>query len=156
MICARCGETLSPSDRFCEGCGEPTELGAVTLGANSRREEDDGPAAAVSDRGRARLHNEDAYSLATDGSSAAVVVCDGVATTSEAGVAAGAAARAAIDCLRQGLRSPDKWTDLMADAIHAAQDLLSEQSSHDGPGFEGSTTIVAARQARAGRGGKRG
>jgi PPM family protein phosphatase len=144
VICAKCGESLGPSDRFCEACGEPTELGAATLDATSRREEDRETAAAVSDRGRARPHNEDAYSLATDGDSGALVVCDGVATTSDAGTAAGAASRAAIDRLRQGLRSPDKWTDLMNGAIHAAQDLLSEQSGDEGPGFEGSTTIVAA------------
>jgi serine/threonine protein phosphatase PrpC len=144
VICAQCGEAVRPNDRFCEGCGEPTELGAVQLDANSRREEDNGTAAAVSDLGRVRSHNEDAYYLATDGSSGAVVVCDGVATTRESAVAAGVAAGAAIDCLRRGLRSPDQWTDVMADAIHAAQDLLRAQSSEDGPGFEGATTIVAA------------
>jgi serine/threonine protein phosphatase PrpC len=144
VICAGCGETLNPSDRFCEGCGEPTELGVATLEANSRVEQDNGSAAAVSDRGRVRPHNEDAYSLVTDGGSSAVIVCDGVASTSEAGVAAGAAARAASDCLRQGLGRPDGWVELMDEAIHAAQDLLSEQSGDGRPGFEGSTTIVAA------------
>ena len=144
MICARCGETLAPSDRFCEACGEPTELGTATLDATCRKEEDKGTAAAVSDRGRARPHNEDAYSLATDGDIGAVVVCDGVATTTESGMAAGAASRAAIDRLRRGLRRSDEWTDLMTEAIHAAQDVLSQRSSDDGPAFEGSTTIVAA------------
>jgi serine/threonine protein phosphatase PrpC len=144
VTCAGCGEELKPTDRFCEGCGKPTELGAVDLKGNGRREDDNGTAAAISDRGRVRRYNEDAYSLATDGTSGAVVVCDGVATTTESDVAAGAAARAAIQCLQRGLHDPDRWSDLMSDAIHAAQDVLSQEPGADETGFEGSTTIVAA------------
>jgi serine/threonine protein phosphatase PrpC len=150
VICAACGETLNPTDRFCEGCGEPTELGAQALGADRRVEEDEGAVAAMSDIGRVRRRNEDAYALAVEGSSRAAVVCDGVATTSESGVAAGAAARAALDHLRKGLQDPDTWVDLMADAIRAAQDVLTEPPGSRVSGFEGSTTIVAVL-ARSGQ-----
>jgi serine/threonine protein phosphatase PrpC len=150
LICAGCGEALHPNDRFCEGCGEPTELGAQTLDRGRRQEEDEGAVAAVSDIGRVRRRNEDAYALAVEGSSRAAVVCDGVATTSESAVAAAAAARVALDHLRKGLQDPDAWADLMVDAIRAAQGVMMEQPGGSATGIEGSTTIVAAL-ARSGR-----
>jgi serine/threonine protein phosphatase PrpC len=146
LTCVACGETLLPTDRFCEGCGEPTDLGALTLNADRRQEDDEGAVAAVSDIGRVRRRNEDAYALAVEGSSRAVVLCDGVATTSESGVAAGAAARVARDHLRKGLHDPDTWAGLMVDAIRASQAALAEQPAS----FEGSTTIVAVL-ARSGQ-----
>jgi serine/threonine protein phosphatase PrpC len=150
LTCAACGETLNPTDSFCESCGEPTVLGARKLHAERRQEEDEGAVAAVSDIGRVRRRNEDAYALAVEGSSRAAVVCDGVATTSDSGAAAGAAARVALDHLRKGLGDPETWVGLMADAIRAAQGLLSEHSDTDVTGFEGSTTIVAVL-ARSGQ-----
>jgi serine/threonine protein phosphatase PrpC len=44
-----------------------------------------------------------------------------------------------MEQLRLGLDSSDAWTSVMADAIRSAQAILSTP-----PGFEGSTTIVAA------------
>jgi serine/threonine protein phosphatase PrpC len=149
VSCASCGELLSPADRFCEACGEPTDLFALTSDQSRRTEEDRGVSAAVSDRGRVRSRNEDAYALAVEERNRGVVVCDGVATTRESGLAAGAAARAAIDHLRDGLGRPEAWTDVMAQAIHAAQAVLSEQSGETAR-FDGSTTIVGAL-AGAGR-----
>jgi serine/threonine protein phosphatase PrpC len=150
VICAACGEPLSPSDRYCEGCGEPTELGALTLDSNGREEEDEGAVAAVSDIGRVRRRNEDAYALAVEGSRRAAVVCDGVATTSESGLAAEAASRVALDHLRKGLQDPDTWAGLMDDAIHAAQEVLIKQPDNIVTGSDGSTTIVAVL-ARSGQ-----
>jgi serine/threonine protein phosphatase PrpC len=150
LTCAACGEALNSTDHFCESCGEPTDLGALRLHADRRREEDEGAVAAVSDIGRVRRRNEDAYALAVEGDSRAAVVCDGVATTSDSGAAAGAAARVALDHLRKGMLDPETWAGLMADAIHAAQDSLTEQPAGRVTGFEGSTTIVAVL-ARSGR-----
>ena len=143
MTCTLCGEELNPGDRFCEACGEPTALFEVTANGTSRREEDGGAAAAVSDRGRVRQRNEDAYAVAADETTRAVVVCDGVASTSDAGLAAAAAARAALDQLRDGFGGPDKWADVMVGAISAAQSVLSGPPDDAAGAFEGSTTLVA-------------
>jgi serine/threonine protein phosphatase PrpC len=144
VTCAACGEGLNPSDLFCEACGEPTDLFTLTSAADSRKEEDHGATAAVSDRGRVRARNEDAYAVAAQGPDRAVVVCDGVATTNESWLAAAAAARAAMEQLRLGLGSSDAWTTVMGDAIRAAQAVLSTPSDEERTTFEGSTTIVAA------------
>jgi serine/threonine protein phosphatase PrpC len=144
MTCASCGDLLNPTDRFCEACGEPTDLFALTSDAESRRQDDRGPTAAVSDRGRVRARNEDAFALAVHGDGRAVVVCDGVATTTDSELAAGAAAGAAIEHLRLGLGHPDAWSQLMIDAIHAAQAALGKESDDHPMASEGSTTIVAA------------
>jgi serine/threonine protein phosphatase PrpC len=98
----------------------------------------------VSDRGRRRRRNEDAYSLAAEDDCQAAVVCDGVATTEASGLAAGAAARAAMAELCRGLGTPDKWSVLVGAAIRAAQGVLSASSPYDVPVFQGSTTIAVA------------
>jgi PPM family protein phosphatase len=150
VTCPLCGEELNPGDRFCEACGEPTALFELTAEGDCRREEDCGAAAAVSDRGRVRPRNEDAYAVAVDETTRAIVVCDGVASTSDSGLAAAAAARCALDHLRDGFGGPDKWADVMVGAISAAQSVLSEPPGAGAPVFEGSTTIVAVL-AQAGR-----
>jgi serine/threonine protein phosphatase PrpC len=95
----------------------------------------------VSDRGWRRTRNEDACLVAFDGNKTALVVCDGVASTSDAGLAAAVAARAAIDELKQGFRNESDWSALVGHATLAAQTALGDPVG--GAGLEGCTTFVA-------------
>jgi serine/threonine protein phosphatase PrpC len=125
-------------DRFCESCGSALEAGPDPTG---RRETDLGAVAAVSDRGLHRRRNDDSYAIDTVGEVLLAVVCDGVATTDEAGPAAAAAARAALACLLAGVSDPTGWTSLAQDAVAAAQEAVQLAP---GPSLatDGSTTLA--------------
>jgi serine/threonine protein phosphatase PrpC len=96
-----------------------------------------GPVAAVSDGGRVRPRNEDAFTISSDGDYQAAIVCDGVATTEASGAAAAIAARVAMEEIRQRLTGDGSWTEILPAGIKAAQHALSQD-------FAGATTIVAA------------
>jgi serine/threonine protein phosphatase PrpC len=77
--------------------------------------------------------NQDAYAIHRGQKGTVAVVCDGVSTTPDAGLAAEAACRAAIKCLTDGLATAPA-DQLVAQAVAAAQDAVRT--------VEGSTTIV--------------
>jgi serine/threonine protein phosphatase PrpC len=139
MNCELCTEPVAGTDRFCESCGSPLWPGSESL---DHRETDLGPVAAVSDRGLKRSRNEDYYAIeALDGVLLAAV-CDGVATTEDAGVASAAAARAALDRVLTRAAGTTDWCELAHEAIVAAQQAVAPETRLNIP--YGSTTIALA------------
>ncbi len=96
--CVSCGEREVAGEGYCLSCGhkQPAE--------RDHMEFEDGPASAVTDRGRRHRHNEDAVAIAAtpDGGSV-LVVCDGVSSTAGSAEASLRAAVAARDLLLAGL-----------------------------------------------------
>ncbi len=142
MSCPDCARPVQGPDRFCESCGSPLDGGS---GPGHYRETDLGLIAAVSDRGRQRGHNDDAFAIGAIADRLLAVVCDGVATTTGGGQAADAAARTALGFLTGGLASSSNWPDLALQAVASAQDAFAPGSvaaSHDG---STTLTLVLAR-----------
>jgi serine/threonine protein phosphatase PrpC len=135
-VCARSVDTAS--DRSCDVCGSRWS------GSERRWEVLCGPVGAVSDRGRRRRRNEDSCAVAIEGDAAALVVCDGVASTEGGDIAASVAARVAIAELRRAMRDRAGWQAAVARAALAAQEALDVGSAEAGSGFDGATTMVAA------------
>jgi serine/threonine protein phosphatase PrpC len=98
--------------------------------------------AAVSDRGLHRQHNDDYYAIeAVDGRLLAVV-CDGVASTDDAGPTAAAAAWAAMERLTAGAPATD-WSALAQEAVARAQEAVLPAAELSGDA-DGSTTLTLA------------
>jgi serine/threonine protein phosphatase PrpC len=101
LACAECGGEVS-DDGWCTICGARASNGREHVA-----EQPTPTVAAVSDKGRVHPRNEDAVALAVGdemstlgpGAWAALVVCDGVTTSTDGDAAAFAAARAARDLL---------------------------------------------------------
>ncbi len=167
--CPQCRSAVFEGERFCEACGfklaadvpepeDPRAAGRETpavLPENRQRIHlEEGSAAAVTDRGWRRQRNEDAVALAAVGDRAAVAVCDGVASTSNAHRAAQAAAAAAIRGLDYALHAP-RWParrelhDLFAESFEAAQRAVEAATDdRDRAGdLSPSTTLVVALTA---------
>jgi serine/threonine protein phosphatase PrpC len=126
VICQSCAAPVALQDRFCESCGTPVD-------GDGHRETDLGTAAAITDRGRWRLANEDCYGVHAGPSGLAAVVCDGVSSTADAGRTAEEACRAALEHLVAGIDGPD-WMKLAGSAVAAGQDAVRARP--------GSTTIA--------------
>ncbi len=117
----------------------------------NHEELDLGSAAAVSDRGRRHRFNEDAFSLVSRGGRHAVVVCDGVSTTSNPRGASSAAAGAAMKAIDPALDDPP-WDDdhgmegLLSRAIDQGCRAVARVLPAEDPEYLDlpSTTIVAA------------
>jgi serine/threonine protein phosphatase PrpC len=107
------------------------------------RETDLGLVAAVSDRGLQRLANDDDYAIEAVEGRLLAVVCDGVASTDDAGPTAAAAARAALDRLTSGATATTDWATLAQEAVARAQEAILPAV---GPGAatDGSTTLALA------------
>jgi serine/threonine protein phosphatase PrpC len=111
--CPECGHPRMELDVFCERCGAPNAPATGTHDeAGSER------FGAVSDIGRRRTRNEDAFAVRADGQRVAAVVCDGVASTPWAGAASAQAALAGLRALRPALAD----AGLDAERAHAALD----------------------------------
>jgi serine/threonine protein phosphatase PrpC len=95
--------------------------------------------AAISDRGLHRRRNDDSYAIDIVPGGLVAVVCDGVASTDDAGSAAEAAARAALVSLLAGVGDTIDWTVLAQDAVAAAQRAVQFSA---GPATDGSTTLA--------------
>ncbi len=134
MNCSGCAAPVALQDLFCESCGTPLE-------GSGRRETDLGPAAAITDRGRVRSVNEDAYSIHAGNDALIAVVCDGVSTTAASGWTAEAVCRSVMDHLVAGVDTAD-WMDLAGSAVSAGQEAARSQ--------EGSTTVALGVMGRAG------
>jgi serine/threonine protein phosphatase PrpC len=149
MICSRCGAVAPPGleNHFCESCGlrlrpQGSQIsGAAVLGADL---------AIVTDIGKRHARNEDAGAIAceiVDGQPAyAVVVCDGVSSSSRANELAAFAAAKAQSALTAVLRAgPDGDPECgVAEAIRTAHQAactleLEPEPGKDPPG----ATIVA-------------
>jgi len=114
-----------------------------------RIEQDLGPVAGVTDRGRRRPRNEDALALAVVGDGTVAVVCDGVASTSGAEQASEVAAATALHTLEGALAQPpadlEGWRRLFLEACEAARAELGGVTPLDlSFDEEPSTTLVAA------------
>ncbi|MFE1857751.1 PP2C family serine/threonine-protein phosphatase [Streptomyces anandii] len=130
-VCVACRAGRVDSDGYCENCGhaQPRE--------RDHMEQEDGPVAAVSDRGLRHHRNEDAFAVGRaalpDGSPAVVaVVCDGVSSATRPDEASLAASRAASDCLLAALPRGTHPQQAMHDAIVAAAravDALAGESA---------------------------
>ena len=139
--CPGCGGDVLPGDTFCEACGRriaspgvaaPPETDGGAVENIPRLELALDGVAAVSDRGRRRTRNEDAVGLSylpgPPGVSIAVV-CDGVGSTTDAHLAARAAADAAVTTLEAALAAGDPGPERVAaacgDAFAAARDAVA-------------------------------
>jgi serine/threonine protein phosphatase PrpC len=99
LVCPECSSSISP-DGYCEQCGA-----AAPRIRDHWVEAPVGWVAGVSDRGLRHPSNEDAMAVAAlgaDGGFAALVVCDGVSSSSGSAEASLAAARAARQVLALG------------------------------------------------------
>jgi serine/threonine protein phosphatase PrpC len=142
--CLSCGHWVLEFDAFCEACGA-----RVTPSSAVHVEESYPSVAAVCDRGRRRRRNEDAFAIAARADRVAAVVCDGVASTPDAGRAATLAAHSAMNVLRWGLDVPDLAPPLMRDVLVAAFDAARRAVAplareHPLDGGAPATTWVAA------------
>jgi serine/threonine protein phosphatase PrpC len=144
--CPLCGRPAAPGDRFCELDGTPlADDPAVAVVAVAR------DLAAATHRGRAHEVDEDAHALGRrerdGGPLHALVVCDGVSSSSHGEQAAARAAEAALDTL---LTHADAGGSLdgptaLRDAIRAAHRAACAPGIDAVPGRASSgTTIVAA------------
>jgi serine/threonine protein phosphatase PrpC len=115
LRCAACEAPLVAADRFCERCGARTAESDAADAAEgeaaqppvARLEVDLEIVAAVTDTGRTRRRNEDAFELRALGElGVAVVVCDGISSAVAGDLAARCAAEAAADVLVEALRDP--------------------------------------------------
>ena len=169
--CVRCSSPVFDGERFCEACGTPVTPAADGppgpasgddgsgrgLPADGRRRV--GPAArpdvdlptvgTATDVGLRRHRNEDAAAAVADDRGSAAVVCDGVASTGNAHLAARAAADVTIDVVGRGVEDvedADGATALLVRAFAAAQDAVSGVVTEVPGSMElaPSTTIVAA------------
>ncbi|WP_405613955.1 PP2C family serine/threonine-protein phosphatase [Streptomyces sp. NBC_00076] len=119
QVCVACRAGRVDSDGYCENCGhaQPRE--------RDHMEQEFGPVAAVSDRGRRHHRNEDAFGLGCatlpDGSPALLsIVCDGVSSATRPDDASMAASRVASEALLAALPLGTHPQQAMHDAIVAA------------------------------------
>ena len=155
--CPNCRTAIPSGGRYCEACGTrvagPRNGNAQTPVPPeqvARTQIDLGAVAAVSDRGRRRRRNEDAVKVLADNGRALAVVCDGVASTTDAHQASQTAARAAATVLRPLLTGtgfpPREDLDTAFDAaVLAAQaEVASLVDTSEPSDLSPSTTLVAA------------
>jgi len=140
-VCRACGGTIA-ADGYCELCGEPalserdhwSELPSALVGG-------------VSDRARRKSRNEDAMALAVSGTTAVLVVCDGVSNVPDSDVASLSAARAARDVLVTGAAGSTvgAWSALLVTAAAAADQAIADATGDTSDRVEPpSCTFVAA------------
>ncbi len=146
--CAECGGAVGP-DGWCTVCGARAGNGREHV-----TEQPSPTVAAVSDLGRLHPRNEDAFAIATEGDWAALVVCDGVTSSTDSDVASQAAARAGRDVLVAGGRPASTsgpggraahWSTELVSAARAADAAAKDAAEVVGPSSNPpSCTFVAA------------
>jgi len=158
--CTGCGSPVFDEERFCEACGAPVApTGSAVPDAGPQdaehRDPEPGPTevdldtvGAVTDRGYRRARNEDAVAGAAGDGWAAAVVCDGVASTSHAHLAARAAARTALAVIEAGSAgaSDGGAAALVARSLDEAQRAVTSVATGTASDLElaPSTTAVVA------------
>jgi Serine/threonine protein phosphatase len=139
--CASCGGPVG-ADGYCQLCGTK-----APSARDHYRQQPAGWVAGVCDRGQSHPRNEDAMALWADGDRAALVVCDGVSTSTDSDVAAQAGAEAARDLLGQRLSTADLNDDAITvaliDAAAAANAAVIENTA-EGSANAASATFAAA------------
>ncbi|MBF6171595.1 protein phosphatase 2C domain-containing protein [Nocardia blacklockiae] len=115
--CDRCGATEFDAEGYCTGCGaqhRPPDRAAADLGAVQL----------VTDRGIAHARNEDAVAAAVldtaTGPVIVVAVADGVSTSDDPQVAAGAAVRAGVHACSAALTADRTAPEALLDGLEAA------------------------------------
>ena len=122
--CTSCGELDISEDGYCMSCGhkQPEE--------RDHMEFEDGPLAAVTDRGVRHRHNEDATAIGLlPGGGVVLVVCDGVSSTPGSAEASLDAASAARDLLVQQLGGLDPTSEEIAAALEAATAVAQQRAA---------------------------
>jgi len=124
--CQWCGVSVTADAAVCPVC-----MRSASVAARDRVEIDAGHVAGVSDRGRVRARNDDALFVSAPGDDVAViVVCDGVGSTPDGGIAAQVAADAAGKCLNEAAQSySERLSAATARAIETAARAVTELSS---------------------------
>jgi serine/threonine protein phosphatase PrpC len=151
VVCPLCGRAAAPGDRFCERDGTPL---ADDPAIEARSEGDD--LAGATHRGRAHQVDEDAYAVGRrerDGRPVhALVVCDGVSSSSHGEQAAARAAQAALDVLLAAAHAPGPLDSPAAlrDAVRAAHRAACAPGIEAVPGKASSGTTIVAALAHAG------
>ena len=128
--CATCGGEVG-GDGYCTVCGIKASNGREHV-----VDQPDPAVAGVSDRGLAHTRNEDAMALAVRAGWSALVVCDGVTTSTDSDVASLAAATAARDlhaaAPRPSSGSPaarvTHWSEQLKAAAEVAGDAAAKTS----------------------------
>jgi serine/threonine protein phosphatase PrpC len=152
VVCPLCGRPAAPGDRFCERDGTP--LGDDPA-IDARAEGDD--LAGATHRGRAHQVDEDAYAIGRrerDGRSLhALVVCDGVSSSSHGEQASARAGQAALDVLLAAAHAPGPLDGPAAlrEAVRAAHRAACAPGIEAVPGKASSGTTMVAAIAHAGR-----
>ena len=153
--CPRCGSPVFEDERFCEACGtsvtpepvpEPDRAPVPAAEADPPVELDLEAVGAVTHRGYRRARNEDAVAGAAGTGWSAAVVCDGVASTSNAHLASGAAVHTALAVLEAGAAAAtdDTSAALVVRSLVEAQAAVSAVAPDAAGGLElaPSTTAV--------------
>jgi PPM family protein phosphatase len=137
--CQKCDSTDLEPDGFCNQCGfrNPTKRDHFEQVIN-------GDFVAVSDRGIKHSQNEDCFAIQQlgDGRSV-VVVCDGVSSSSNPGIASQQASQTACRSIQQSLEAGIEPNVALREAIAVAQSVVAKLVPL-GRGEPPSTTIVAA------------
>jgi serine/threonine protein phosphatase PrpC len=145
--CRACGYAVgSAADAWCEACGAaltaeppvPPEAPVVV---------DAGRVAGVSDAGRVRSRNEDAFAVEATERGLLAVVCDGVASSRGGRAAAHEAARAAVAALAATMCPGGTWEPagaMEAAVERAAAAVAALAPAGTDPGRAPSCTFVAA------------
>ena len=137
--CQKCGSTDLEADGFCNQCGFRNPI------HRDRFEQVLQPSfAAISDRGIRHSQNEDCFAVSqlADGRSI-IVVCDGVSSSTNPGMASQSASQSACDSIQQSLNSNLDPEAALIEAIHQAQTAVAKLAAIS-KGEPPSTTIVAA------------
>ncbi len=137
--CQKCDSTDLEPDGFCNQCGfrNPTKRDRFEQIINPNF-------VAISDRGIKHSQNEDCFAIQqlSDGR-AVLVVCDGVSSSSNPGIASQQASQTACRSIQRSLEADVEPSQALLEAIAAAQSTVAKLVP-SGHGEAPSTTIVAA------------
>ena len=137
--CQKCGSTDLEADGFCNQCGFRNPI------HRDRFEQILQPGfAAISDRGIRHSQNEDCFAVAqlADGRSI-IVICDGVSSSTNPGMASQSASQSACESIQQSLNNSLDPEAALVEGIRQAQMAVAQLAAIS-KGEPPSTTIVAA------------
>ncbi|MFC9977950.1 PP2C family protein-serine/threonine phosphatase [Spirillospora sp. NPDC127200] len=128
--CVDCGAPLVSADGYCEACGfrQPSGRERVEFELAGPAVAAPGPsrAAGVSDIGRRRSRNEDAFAMTSSPGAVCAVVCDGVASAPGSEAAALAAAETGAAVLARRLAVGSDAEEATRAAVRRAADAVGD------------------------------